>query len=221
MHVDWRWIKQRPHFIAEGLSKHYDVTVVHFCSKHFLFREYDISDYNLNILPALRLPFYQNKIIYALNREYIRIYFKFLIKKYNPDFIWITFPQLYDYIPSNLDCKIIYDCMDLPTGFDFPDYFNSKILDLEERLVNSASLVLTSSDYLFKRLNSKYQCKDKLFLIRNAFSGEIISDHTEKKPGKPYKIGYVGTISRWIDFQIIEKTLDKIKRYRIPFYWTC
>jgi len=107
MHVDWRWIKQRPHFIAEGLSKHYDVTVVHFCSKHFLFREYDISDYNLNILPALRLPFYQNKIIYALNREYIRIYFKFLIKKYNPDFIWITFPQLYDYIPSNLDCKII------------------------------------------------------------------------------------------------------------------
>jgi len=217
MHVDWRWIKQRPHFIAEGLSKHYDVTVVHFCSKHFLFREYDISDYNLNILPALRLPFYQNKIIYALNREYIRIYFKFLIKKYNPDFIWITFPQLYDYIPSNLDCKIIYDCMDLPTGFDFPDYFNSKILDLEERLVNSASLVLTSSDYLFKRLNSKYQCKDKLFLIRNAFSGEIISDHTEKKPGKPYKIGYVGTISRWIDFQIIEKTLDKIKDIEYHF----
>jgi len=27
MHVDWEWIKQRPQFIAEGLSKFYDVHV--------------------------------------------------------------------------------------------------------------------------------------------------------------------------------------------------
>jgi len=204
MHIDWAWIKQRPHFIAEGLSKNFQVKIIHFRSKRYLLKKTE-SKGELSISSAFRLPYYENKIIYNLNKIYLKFYFKRIIKKFKPDFIWITFPQLYDYIPSNLDCKIIYDCMDLPTGFDFPDYFNSKILDLEERLVNSASLVLTSSDYLFKRLNSKYQCKDKLFLIRNAFSGEIISDHTEKKPGKPYKIGYVGTISRWIDFQIIEK----------------
>ena len=27
MHVPWGWIKQRPHFIAENLSKYYKVNV--------------------------------------------------------------------------------------------------------------------------------------------------------------------------------------------------
>ena len=29
MHVDWRWIKQRPHFLAEILSEDLDLAVVH------------------------------------------------------------------------------------------------------------------------------------------------------------------------------------------------
>ena len=29
MHVDWNWIKQRPHFLAEGLSQHFKVDVWH------------------------------------------------------------------------------------------------------------------------------------------------------------------------------------------------
>jgi hypothetical protein len=147
MHVDWRWIKQRPHFIAEGLSDFYDVTVVHFCSKRYLFQNPFISDSDnkLNILPAFRLPLYQNNNVYNLNKVYMRIYFKLLLKKYKPDYIWITYPQLYDYIPEN-NCKIIYDCMDLATSFDFND--KSKIMDLEEKLINDSSLVFTSSNYL-------------------------------------------------------------------------
>ncbi|NMC60897.1 MAG: glycosyltransferase family 4 protein [Candidatus Methanofastidiosa archaeon] len=216
MHVDWAWIKQRPHFIAEELSENFQVKVIHLRSKRFLFKKTE-SKGELSIAPAYRLPYYENNLIYNLNRIYLKFYFTSLIKNYKPDFIWITFPQLYDYIPSNLDCKIIYDCMDLPIGFDFPDDLKIKILDSEERLVNDASLVLTSSNYLFKRLNSKYQCEDKLFLVRNAFGGEIVSFNTDEKPEKPYKIGYVGTISKWIDFQGIEKTLDDIEDIEYHF----
>jgi len=53
--------------------------------------------------------------------------------------------------------------MDLPTGFDFSDNFKSMILEQEEKLVNDASLVLVSSDYLFKRLNNRYHCEKKAF----------------------------------------------------------
>src|SRR5690242_14990871 len=28
MHVDWRWIKQRPHFLAEALMTHYELLVM-------------------------------------------------------------------------------------------------------------------------------------------------------------------------------------------------
>lgn len=221
MHVDWRWIKQRPHFIAEGLSDFYDVTVVHFCSKRYLFGSSDAltaNEKNLNILPAYRLPLYQNKVVYALNKAYMQIYFRFLIEKYDPDFIWITFPQLYDYIPSNTRCKIIYDCMDDATGFDFEDSFKSKILELEKKLVNDASIIFVSSNYLFKNLDKKYQCKDKLVLIRNAFDGKIIDNKKIiNKVQKNFKVGYVGIISQRIDFEKIKITLDEIKNIEYHF----
>lgn len=221
MHVDWAWIKQRPHFIAEGLSEFFDVTVVHFRSKNYIFKGTDPNNKELKIIPAFRLPLYQNRFVYILNKIYMKFFFKSLIKKFDPDFIWITFPQMYDYIPSDINCKIIYDCMDLATGFDFSEEFKSIILDLEEKLVNDASLVLASSNYLFKRLKNRYQCEKKLLKIRNAFGGEIIDNNTEKDPEKPYKIGYVGTISKWIDFETIKKTLEEIEDIEYYFIGPC
>jgi len=187
MHIDWRWIKQRPQFIAEGLSNIYDIKVAYFVSKQFLFGEVtELSNHkNIDFLQLFRLPFYHNTIIYDLNKFYMRIIFKSLIKKYDPDFIWITFPQLYDYIPPNTKCKVIYDCMDLSTGFDFPESFKSKILNLEEKLVTDADLVFVSSNFLFKRLDRKYRCENKLFLIRNAFDGEILMITLKKQQENP------------------------------------
>ncbi|MGF7117964.1 hypothetical protein [Methanobacterium oryzae] len=224
MHVDWRWIKQRPHFIAEGLSDSYDVTVAHFYSKKYLFGNSEgltTNEKNLNLLSAFRLPLYQEKIIYDLNKAYMKIYFRFLIKKYDPYFIWITFPQLYDYIPSDTSCKIIYDCMDEATGFNFNDDFKLKILESEKKLVEDASIIFTSSNYLFKNLDEKYKCKNKLMLIRNAFGGDIIDDDAKKERGKTYKIGYVGTISKWIDFEKINASLEKIDNIEYHLIGPC
>lgn len=218
MHLDWRWIKQRPHFIAEGLSKRYDVTVVHFCSKNYLFKNYDKLNNNLRILPALRLPLYQNRVIYALNKIYLKLYFKLLIKKHKPDYIWITFPQLYDYIPNENNCKIIYDCMDLAIGFDFNDRFKIKINNLEKKVIKDASIVFGSSNYIFDDLIKKYGCKNKTFLIRNAFAGEIIDSCEENlEKNERIKIGYVGTISKWVDFKTIEEILNLFKNIEFHF----
>ena len=30
MHVNWHWIRQRPHVLADQLAVHHDVTLVHF-----------------------------------------------------------------------------------------------------------------------------------------------------------------------------------------------
>jgi teichuronic acid biosynthesis glycosyltransferase TuaH len=214
MHLDWRWIKQRPHFIAEGLSDFYDVTVIHFYSKHYLFKNSETStpnEKNLKLLPAFRLPFYQKKIIYDLNKIYIKLYFKFLIERYDPDFLWITFPQLYDYIPSNHHCKIIYDCMDLSTGFDYKENFKLRLSNAESRLINDSDAVFVSSNNLLNKLDETYHCSDKLVLVRNAFGGKIINDLiVEKKHEKSLKIGYVGSIhSQLIDFGTVKRTLEE------------
>ena len=222
MHLDWRWIKQRPHFIAEGLSEFYEITVIHFHSKRYFFKNSDTSTHNeknLKLLPAFRLPFYQKRIIYGLNKAYMKLYFKFLIEKYDPDFLWITFPQLYDYIPSNHRCKIIYDCMDLSTGFDYKEDFKLRVSNAESRLISDSDVVFVSSDKLLDELDETYHCSDKLVLVRNAFGGKIINDSiVEKEHKKSLKIGYVGSIhSQLTDFRTLKRTLEKIDNIEYHF----
>ena len=220
MHIDWKWNKQRPHYIAEGLSNFYNINVVYFYSKRYIFEISDdsiINNNNLNLIPAFRLPLYQKQFIYRLNKTYMKIYFKFLIEKYDPDFIWITFPQLYDYIPHNNRCKIIYDCMDEAISFGFPKYFENKITESEKKLIEDASIVFVSSNNLFKNLDKNYSCKDKLVLVRNAFGGEVIKNLNENnKTPETFKIGYVGSFSR-IDFDKIKLTLEKIENMEYHF----
>lgn len=220
MHLDWGWIKQRPHFIAEGLSDFYDVIVIHFSGKHYLMSSdsQTPNEKNLKLVPAFRLPFYQNKLIYSLNKIYMKLYLHFLIERYNPDFLWITFPQLYDYIPSNHSCKIIYDCMDLSTGFDFQDDFKSRLLNAENKLINDSSIVFVSSTNLKNKLDKTYNCADKTVLVRNAFGGKIINELSVVKEHKSLKIGFVGTIhQQLIDFSILKETLKEIDSVEYHF----
>lgn len=212
MHIDWNWNKQRPQFIAEGLSDYFDIKVIYMVSKRFLFKNHKSSTNNkLDVVPAFRLPFYENRWIYELNKLYLKTYFNFIIKKFKPDFIWITFPQLFDYIQSGTSCKIIYDCMDLATGFEFSDDFRLKVADQEKKLIKESDFVFASSKKLYSKLIEEYQCGNKLFLIRNAFGGQIISDKNIPKQNDKepiYKIGYVGSINESFDFKKILLTLD-------------
>ena len=72
---------------------------------------------------------------------------------------------------------------------------------------------INGGNYLLKKLDETYHCGNKLILTRNAFSGEIIIDNrlSEKNKKNSFKIGYVGIISPWIDFEKIKFTLEKIK----------
>jgi teichuronic acid biosynthesis glycosyltransferase TuaH len=215
MDIDWDWIKQRPQFIAEGLSQFHEV--------HVLCRTFPITlitksahktkANNVNVHRFYALPFSFKKGIYFINKLYLKLYFWYFLKKHNPEFLWIPFPILYDFIPKN-KYKIIYDCMDDYTEFEFNNYYNNRIKQCEEKLINDSLIIFTSSQNLYRNLNEKYtvKVKDKIFIIRNAFDGLIFKNNDDEIERKfPYKIGYVGSISSWFDFEILEKTLKKFK----------
>ena len=108
--------------------------------------------------------------------------------------------------------------MDEAVGFDSDDYFKSKILQLEKKLIKNSSIVFTSSKFLFKNLVKNYQCEDKLVLVRNAFDGKIINDSIEKnKSQETFKIGYFGTISNHINIESIITSLEGIKNIEYHF----
>lgn len=215
IHVDWESIKQRPQFIAEGLSKYYEVHVffpVSFLTKFKrLIKNKKYS--NLSINPILSLPF-NTKIwpIHKLNETLWKLYFKFIIKKYNSEYIWITYPTLYGYIPSDTKSKIIYDCMDDVLSFEHVPS-KDKLLISEKKLISKSSVIFVSANSLADKLDKREKCKDKIVLNRNAFDGKIFDLETNylTDQKKTYKIGYVGSISYWFDFESLYYTLKKHK----------
>jgi hypothetical protein len=59
MHVDWHWIKQRPHFLAEGLSAHYEVDVRYVPAKKDVERNLpsNITHSSLSLKKLIKVPF--------------------------------------------------------------------------------------------------------------------------------------------------------------------
>lgn len=217
MHVDWDWIKQRPHFIAEGLSNFFSVYI--FAQRESINKPKELvknDTKNVKVKSFFTLPFRDKKGVRQLNELLMKIYFKLMIKRYKPDYIWITNPILYNYLPPNLNCKLIYDCMDDAIGFDFKkEGIKTKILESEKELIKKSSIIFVSSNNLATKINKRSKCNYKTFLIRNAFNGNIMDNMINNKHDQNiksiYKIGYIGTISSWFDFELLEFTLERFK----------
>lgn len=210
-HVDWDWIKQRPQYIAEGLSHFYETLILYPYSPN---RSNMVknSREGLDLKAFFPIPFYINsKIIYKLHKIYLKKYFRYIITKYDPDYVWVTFPFLYNYLPCNLKAKLVYDCMDDAAGFTEDHDKQARLLKMEKGLINDSWKIFTSSQYLADKLNQRVGCSKKLSVIPNAFDGNIIPTH--KKPveeKKTFKIGYIGTISSWFDFESLRYTLKHL-----------
>lgn len=205
IHIDWAWIKQRPQFLAEELSKKFDIEIF----ARYSFSRFTLSkaqNEKLNIHNIFHIPGCSKVcILNNVNNFLTSLYFLFQIKKCNPDFIWITAPELINFIPKQYRRKVIYDCMD--------DYIslikNKKTMCDEQITVKNAKLIFASSLSLIMKLNKRYKLNErKIHLIRNAFDGEIINAGELKKRNDKFRICYIGTIGEWFDFELVKKILD-------------
>lgn len=214
MHVDWNWIKQRPHHIAEGLSKHYDVTIVY---PYNLKRKQLVKNNKtgIKLIPIIRVPFINKFYALKLMDQLVyKTHLTFLIKKYKPDYVWITFPDLFSYINHSLNCKIVYDCMDDAGEFSTKDTINSNRVNLEIDLINKSSLVFVSSMNLFDIISKRSNNIHKPILIRNAFDMRYFRTVSSQKKclnKDIFKICYIGTISSWFDFDALYFCVQNIK----------
>ena len=212
VHIDWDWIKQRPQYVAEGLARSYDLLILYGHSPK-RFNMVKNSRKGLSLKAFFPIPFFlSNDLIFKIHKIYLKIYFSYIIKRYDPEYVWVTFPLLYDYLPNNLNSKIIYDCMDDALGFTENKQKQEQILEMEKNLITNSWKIFSSSQYLAKKLNQRKECSNKLVIIPNGFESNIqpiTNKNNEKK--KHYKIGYVGTISEWFDFEALKYTLKHLK----------
>lgn len=206
MHVDWRWLRQRPHWLADLLDTSADDLELRVA---FLpsWRRSRLTD---NPSPVRRsampqLPFGRRPVVQRINRRMARIWLARAVRTWRPDVIVVPYPTLGDLLPSDTSARIIYDCMDLAVGFTSDDQERASLAAAEQRLVDRASEVVTSSDHLARHIRDLGA--ESVTVVRNGTA--VVARH-ELRPRNPETaFGYIGTISQWFDFPTVIAVLDQ------------
>jgi teichuronic acid biosynthesis glycosyltransferase TuaH len=218
IHVDWDWIKQRPHFLAEHLArdKRFKVLVLFIPS----WRRWMLTENPSSIprLPLLVLPARGNRVLERANRLLARILITVVASRWRPTAVLTTSPRIYDYLPKQiLGLPLFYDCMDVADAFVSRSQ-RGPIQRAERALVSSASCIFVSSAYLADLIERRYRgTARRVVLVRNGWDGESrsIAKNSLARPTAIVRVAYVGTVSHWLDLATIEACLDRFPNLEI------
>jgi len=223
MHVDWNWIKQRPHFVAEGLSREHDVLVLYRLGATSP-SQATYFETQLALSPLLPVPWSRKSLRWA-TQPLQRGWISHAARHFNPDLIWLTYPSLVDFLPRELlSLPIVYDCMDDALAFKGGNSRTELLAQFEAQLVNTSAEILCSSAHLGEVLVGRYgDIRQKLHLVRNGISSRLLGNcvsnaEREKSPraNGRFKIAYIGTIAEWFDFDTLLECLGE--RPEIEFH---
>lgn len=210
MHIDWNWIKQRPHFIAEKLVAagiKVDVYYNKIYNKKVLAKLTKNKKEFSTIYCIPRIPISRFVYIKKLNEYIYKVFLKIIIRLKKYDYVYLTHPSFYS---CKVSIPVIYDCMDDILGFSSDETNNKILFKLEQSLVTNAKFVFFTSEYLKDTVLKRYgvEFNNKKFLINNnaiELPQDInFTDLTLSESSK-IKMVYIGTIASWFDFDILKK----------------
>lgn len=201
MGVDWEWIYQRPHVIAEYLSRDYEVTVaypVKIWNRHIL-KNAGRESVTIHKLKIWVLPFQRkSRLIGKIADRYKRSLFK-NYQQYA--YIYISYPIDIEYIPADYKGFLIYDCIDDYEQMCIDECWKRRVQRDEKTLLQRSDVVIVSSQNL---LNKKTNLsKTTPNLIRNGTGFQKIFEVKKAEIKKRYLMGYIGTIAEWFDYDLI------------------
>jgi teichuronic acid biosynthesis glycosyltransferase TuaH len=214
MHIDWGWIKQRPHFIAEQLADKHKVLVAYRINPSR--KRMCGNTSRLRRMPLLPIPRRWGLWSERMDSFFQKIWISLIALFFRPDVIWVTFPTIYSYIPAFLKKKpIYYDCMDDASCFYKDQEVAVRVADAEDRLVKDAAGIFCSSQTLIDRLKKRCGDEVEITLMRNGISDDLVeqalkSDAAQDLEKNGADIAYCGTISEWFDFASLVNALESL-----------
>lgn len=205
MNVDWSWIQQRPHIIAQGLDRLYDVTVLY---PQFITRPWRMqhkTPKTRKCIPVFQIPFEQKiAILEKIEEIIIRSKIKTI---YEYDLLWFSSPVYAKYIPMDYNGVVVYDDMDDNIALQVDPIMIARMQKGQEKLFCRADIIFVTSQNLLSRLPQR--AREKTYLVRNGCGADLREKICKPIIKKKVHIGYLGTISEWFDFQLIEKCIEK------------
>lgn len=222
MNVDWNWIKQRPQFIAEGLSSSFEVSILYRYKYNRKGLTADNQAHNYKLSRIYTIPFInKQKTLKRINDWIIKRWINLLIRLTKPDLVYVTNPEHIAGVPSSYAGKIAYDCMDYHSAFIEDNMERKQLIEFERELVDRADLIVVSSDKLKANLTQNYQLdgsSKRISVVRNGYNGEVLDNALESEVDKKEKfsLAYIGTISHWFDFDVLRYSLEQLPNIE---YW--
>lgn len=218
MHVPWRWVKQRPHYLAEQLAAFYEVEV---CFRKMYFVGKQLANDLPSAVPVHELfviPPERFDVIWKLNCRLFGFQLRNVIGSY--DLVWITHPLMLDLVESVLPAgiKVVYDCMD--DALEFPritknSRLRQHVSSSEGKLATRSDVVFASTQTLKERISTRYGMPKHIEVLPNAIflekeePGEVVRpDIAAAFHTAHCTLTYIGTVSEWFDFRLVLDTLD-------------
>lgn len=219
-HVDSRWIKQRPHFIAESMQKMGE-SVTYICSS-LVRSELLVKNQSLSV-PVVRVPMLPQRF-----RKRLGILGPFLsvvsaliiLLRVRPQVVFVTHAR--HHMLARLlrvsRVRVFYDCMDLNGLFSDATITDS---DDERKLVEVSERVFCSSDPIATHIRSIVP-EARVSVVPNALNDAAFLSY---EPGTgsytPKTVGYVGAVSSWFDFSAILALLDSKPDLSVRLWGPC
>lgn len=228
MHIPFEWAKQRPQFLAEFLSKTFEIHLGTYES----FRRKNLRKEAV-MMPHKRvftLPFEsRSKPLRLANRWLAEKSLSATIQ--GKEIVWVTHPKVWPGVKRLLSNEqvLIYDCMD--NASEFPrekanPVLQREIIELERDMLGRANYTFFSSKTLLETLSRRYGIEGKNWMVlNNGIDPKLVLQmrdyvrHPLTNSQKSHrKLIYVGTVSEWFDFQLIETSLLKFPTLEVHLY---
>lgn len=222
MHVNWNWIRQRPHVLADQLAEHHDVMLLHYAMyrgshrvaedpPRFVAHELVRVPERIKRLGAVFERFNTGWLARQVRRH---------VLTFRPDLVWITHPELEPAVRDIGSASLVFDCMDDHVAFNATTA--EAVLAAERRLVKRAHLTIFSSQTLAQRVGqrSAVRCSE---VVNNGLADELLAQ-TRANPVLRPKVdpvspgptmGYFGTLSNWFDWPLVLHLLDAMPQARL------
>lgn len=152
------------------------------------------------------------------------------------DYIWITSVSIYPVIADLLSDKtfLIWDCMDDELEFDQirnNDVIYEKYKEYEIHLMKRSNIILCSSKYLSIKIQNRSNVFREINIINNGIElptlslesqiDETITEELRLLSEIPNIFMYIGTISKWFDFDLLLKALNDNPEMNIVLIGPC
>jgi len=228
MGIQWNWIKQRPHFIAEGLAEKYDLVTL---SKKSLTQKGDGNETPVKVVYPIRLIPERISLFKRINTSIYKRYVDYYLRRCK--FVWFCAPnEISEYVLTKCSNEhvVIYDCMDDMLAFPSSKDNIKAIFAREESLVKRANVIFCSANHLKEKICERYSINKDITVLNNALvineeNATSRDDLLRLKPGfvksAAFKISYIGTVADWFDFELIEKILLSIPKAEIHLWGPC